>query len=611
MSEESGAQGNPRVLADGLLSGRPPDPPPDTALIPVQDDQSVQQILSGESLEKPGSPISMDLQRQCKKMRRCVVSILNRKRRRVGVSYAKVLSTPGKGTPKDQIGLGESVCDPHKILVSDDDCVVDKSGKFPKIEFSERVHQQLDLAIWNVIIVRLLGRNIGYQTLLNRLHVVWKPMGEFQLIDLDNSYFLVRIEDPRDYRRILTEGPWTIYGSYLTVQPWSRSFSTSEKYPSKVVVWVRLPGLPYKYYSKALFRQIAAIVGDVVKVDYNTKVGERGKFARLAVTVDLNKPLIPCIGIDNFIQKLEYEGLHMICYKCGVYGHLQESCDGTDGSNWDPQNGLANSDKGKEIREDVNGGKDLFDPWITVDTRRKRGYNGASSSRGNGKSGNRNDTNHFAALTDDQTVTMEEQATTIVIEAGEVSPRRNPSKAVQVGAEKLIGNGLMQKKIAGSVSDNSDKGGAFEKAVILPMVEGQHVQVVAQSPAGVDKGHAAVSLLEKGHGKSATEVVVLGRGRGGKKGGQEGLHQGLKVRKPPDTRTTSRALLNEWVEGVHNQLTAIAEQSAIDPGGSIRAGVNQEGKLVPSGSILTGIGVRTNVSGVESDGVTDGSVADH
>ncbi|KAK8502081.1 hypothetical protein V6N12_012535 [Hibiscus sabdariffa] len=329
MSEESGAQENPRVLADGLLSGRPPDPSPATALLPAQEDQPVQQILSGESLERPGSPISMDLQCQCKKVRGDVMQDpivvsdamvtdgemrgldIDSEKEESRVSYAKVLSMPGKGTPQDQIGLGESVCDPHKILVSDEDCVVDKSGKFPKIKFSERVHQQLDLAMRNVIIVRLLGRNI-------------------------------------------------------------------------------------------------------------------------------------------------------------------ESCDGTDGSSRDPQTGLANSDKGNEIREDANGENALFGPWMTFDARRKRGYNGASSSRGNGKSGGRNVTNRFAALADDQTVTMEEQATTIVFEAGEVSPRRNPSKAVQVGAEKLVVNGLLPRA-AGSVSDNSDKSGAFEKAVILPMVEGQHV----------------------------------------------------------------------------------------------------------------------------------------
>ncbi|KAK8574768.1 hypothetical protein V6N12_062450 [Hibiscus sabdariffa] len=64
----------------------------------------------------------------------------------------------------------------------------------------------------------------------------------------------------------------------------------------------------------------------VVKVDYTTQASEKGKFSCLFVMVDLNKPLFPCIGIDGMIQKLEYEGLHQICYGCRVYGHSNESC---------------------------------------------------------------------------------------------------------------------------------------------------------------------------------------------------------------------------------------------------------------------------------------------
>ncbi|KAE8660608.1 hypothetical protein F3Y22_tig00116951pilonHSYRG00499 [Hibiscus syriacus] len=71
---------------------------------------------------------------------------------------------------------------------------------------------------------------------------------------------------------------------------------------------------------------IGSEIGKIIKVDYNTNAGERGKFARLAVAVDLNKPLLPCIGIDGFVQKLEYEGLQHICYKCGVYRHTQDLC---------------------------------------------------------------------------------------------------------------------------------------------------------------------------------------------------------------------------------------------------------------------------------------------
>ncbi|KAL4302835.1 hypothetical protein GQ457_10G004410 [Hibiscus cannabinus] len=43
----------------------------------------------------------------------------------------------------------------------------------------------------------------------------------------------------------------------------------------------------------------------------------------------MNKPHLPCIGIDGFVQKLEYEGLNNICFGCGIYGHVKEICKNT------------------------------------------------------------------------------------------------------------------------------------------------------------------------------------------------------------------------------------------------------------------------------------------
>ncbi|KAK9042990.1 hypothetical protein V6N11_071342 [Hibiscus sabdariffa] len=111
---------------------------------------------------------------------------------------------------------------PDKVIVLDEDCIISDYEDFPTIKFSNRVHDQIDRNMKNVIIVRLLGRNISYGTLLNRFHAMWKPKGEIHLIDLENNYFLVQFEDARDYAMVLTDGPWTIFGNYLTVQPWSR-----------------------------------------------------------------------------------------------------------------------------------------------------------------------------------------------------------------------------------------------------------------------------------------------------------------------------------------------------------------------------------------------------
>ncbi|KAI9076621.1 hypothetical protein K1719_041386 [Acacia pycnantha] len=131
-----------------------------------------------------------------------------------------------------------------------------------------------------------------------------------------------------DYQNALLNGPWVIFGHYLTVQPWSPSFKPHEHVVNQIMGWIRLPRLPARYYHKNIIRSIGSIFGDVIRVDYNTDSGDRGKFARLAVNIDLSKPLTSKIRVDGELIYVEYEGLPAICFDCGRYGHLKEACPG-------------------------------------------------------------------------------------------------------------------------------------------------------------------------------------------------------------------------------------------------------------------------------------------
>ncbi|KAL4308369.1 hypothetical protein GQ457_01G026590 [Hibiscus cannabinus] len=247
------------------------------------------------------------------------------------------------------------------VLVRNEDVRLGGSNTLPEIQFSNMIHEAIDAKLACSLVVRLLGRSIGYQALLNRIQALWKPRGEFSLIDLDNAYYLVRFAEETGFHNVLTGGPWVIYGSYLTVQPWSRHFSTKNDYPSQIVAWVRLSNLPYRYYTKSLFRHIAAAIGKVVRVDYNTSEGKRGHFARLAIVVDLDKPLLSGIIIDGHRQDIEYEGLLEICFRCGKYGHAKEVCGIT------PPTGTSV----EEVIEPRNP-EDLYGPWMQVSQRRRR-----------------------------------------------------------------------------------------------------------------------------------------------------------------------------------------------------------------------------------------------
>ncbi|KAE8684872.1 hypothetical protein F3Y22_tig00111105pilonHSYRG00622 [Hibiscus syriacus] len=100
--------------------------------------------------------------------------------------------------------------------LSEGDVDINLKGSILEIRFLDKDHHFIDEKLLTSVIVRLLGKKIGFA-----------------------------LEE--DYDNVLTGGPWMTYGSYLTVQSWSRDFSTSEDHSKSILVWLRLPGLPYRY----------------------------------------------------------------------------------------------------------------------------------------------------------------------------------------------------------------------------------------------------------------------------------------------------------------------------------------------------------------------------
>lgn len=57
-----------------------------------------------------------------------------------------------------------------------------------------------------------------------------------------------------------------------------------------------------------------------------TGMATRGKFARLFVEVDITKPLLAKFKLCGRVRRIEYEGIHLVCFGCGMYGRNQDKC---------------------------------------------------------------------------------------------------------------------------------------------------------------------------------------------------------------------------------------------------------------------------------------------
>ncbi|MBA0688577.1 hypothetical protein Goari_006353 [Gossypium aridum] len=82
---------------------------------------------------------------------------------------------------KDKL-LGNFPKDPNNETMVDDDFDflegdVKKSivDGIPPIDFSERIHRQLIKDLKIIVILKLMGRNIGFSILNNKIYSLWKP----------------------------------------------------------------------------------------------------------------------------------------------------------------------------------------------------------------------------------------------------------------------------------------------------------------------------------------------------------------------------------------------------------------------------------------------------
>ncbi|XP_065636434.1 uncharacterized protein LOC136070422 [Quercus suber] len=145
-------------------------------------------------------------------------------------------------------------------------------------------------ALWsNALIIKVIGKTVGYQFLTSRISNLWKPSG----------------------------------GHYLSVRKWEPNFKPATASVSLVAIWVQLPQLPIEYCEPSVLRDLSQAIGLLLRIDTHTASETRGRFARICVQVNLENPFIKLIKIDGIEQLVQYKGINALYFSYGRVGHKQ------------------------------------------------------------------------------------------------------------------------------------------------------------------------------------------------------------------------------------------------------------------------------------------------
>ncbi|KAF7839850.1 uncharacterized protein G2W53_008332 [Senna tora] len=202
-----------------------------------------------------------------------------------------------------------------------------RKDAFDRLDFtlSEKEWKRLCKPFKKSLIIKLLGKTVGFKFLLKKVNQLWGRTREIELVDLGNDYFLAKFDTFADQDFALIGGPWIILDHYLIIRPWTSLFSPNEQI-QKLAAWVHLPDLPIELYDINFLSTLGNHIGKVIRIDVKTTQQLRGKYARLCVELDLEEPLLSQYCVHGMPRKIEYEGLHFICFECGIYGHDIEHC---------------------------------------------------------------------------------------------------------------------------------------------------------------------------------------------------------------------------------------------------------------------------------------------
>lgn len=202
----------------------------------------------------------------------------------------------------------------------------DEDPNFLIVRLTRKEKTRLRRPWRQTLIVKVWGRSVSYNYLLRRLRTIWHPKAGMELIAIENDFFLVKFASMEDYSFAKYEGPWMVLDYYLIINSWTPNFDPTDDKTEKILVWVRFPSLPIEYFDENFQMKIGGNIGEPMKVDYATRIVSRGKYDRLCVEVDLAKPLLSKYKMRRQIRRIEYEGLHLFCFECRMYEHMQDSC---------------------------------------------------------------------------------------------------------------------------------------------------------------------------------------------------------------------------------------------------------------------------------------------
>ncbi|KAL5767638.1 hypothetical protein ACOSQ2_014421 [Xanthoceras sorbifolium] len=161
---------------------------------------------------------------------------------------------------------------------------------------------------------------------------IWRTIDEVVVEVIRGNIFAFHFKSQTDRYRVLSGEPWCFDNALLVLEAPTGLRDIARMKFDRVAFWIQIHNVPLLCMTKDIGAYLGGLIGEVQDVDLGASGDCLGKFLRVWVFVDANKPLkhllrVDLAGTDEItVMVLRYERLPDFCCKCGLIGHVAREC---------------------------------------------------------------------------------------------------------------------------------------------------------------------------------------------------------------------------------------------------------------------------------------------
>ncbi|KAK0573955.1 hypothetical protein LWI29_016143 [Acer saccharum] len=207
----------------------------------------------------------------------------------------------------------------------------EKEGPVHRLDVDLKNHGEQKMAFYlvgKVLSTKLIDR----KNFMSQIGIKWRVKEEIMIENVTGNIFLFTFKNANDKRHVLADGPW-IFGKALIVleEPQGTGDISCMKF-SQVEFWVQIHNVPLLCMNKEIGMFLGRMIGEVTDIDVGPSGYCLGKFLRLRIVIEIDKPLLRCLRVDLLgngmvtMLLLRYERLPEYCFRCCCLGHTIMQC---------------------------------------------------------------------------------------------------------------------------------------------------------------------------------------------------------------------------------------------------------------------------------------------